>query len=234
MWSGPRNLSTAMMRSWENRSDTVVVDEPFYAHYLQTTGAPHPMAEEIIEHYDTNWQRVARALSTPPTQGVFYQKHITTHMLPNIALDWMSGLHHVFLIRDPRRVVASFSEKYSNTQENDLGYERQHQLFEHVQHVNGSAPIVVDANRFLKNPQRQLSMICERVGIAFDNQMLEWPAGERDSDGIWHVHWYDAVKRSTAFQPPPKALPKLNEWQAAMANECMQYYDALLAIALDE
>jgi len=232
MWSGPRNISTAMMRAWENRSDTTVVDEPFYAHYLAHTGIDHPMRDDIIAAGDTDWQRVAEKMSRPPDSGVLYQKHITTHMLPHISLDWLSALHHVFLIRDPRYVVASYSNKRNDTSADDLGYTQQHHVFDVVTTMQGKPPLVIDSTRFLSNPKVQLTTVCRSLGIAFDASMLSWPAGVRHSDGVWHQHWYDAVKASTGFQAPRSTDLHLTAEQEAVAAECEPHFKALSVYAL--
>ncbi len=111
MWSGPRNISTALMRSFEARPDTVVVDEPLYAHYLAVTGIDHPGREHIMASQPTRWQEVAAGLTgpLPGDPAVHYQKHMAHHLLPGVGRDWLGGLTHAFLIRDPAHVVASYS-----------------------------------------------------------------------------------------------------------------------------
>ena len=232
MWSGPRNISTAMMRSWENRSDTVVIDEPFYAHYLEYTGMAHPLATEIVATYDTDWQRIAKHLGTHPTSGVYYQKHITTHLLSHITFDWLHTIEHVFLIRDPVFVVASYAAKREVVSAEDLGYAQQHRLFDAIARHHGTPPLVIDSVRFLANPQAQLEALCSSLGIAFQDAMLQWPAGERDTDGLWHQHWYDTVKHSTGFQQARIEKPTLTTTQLQLVAQCKPHYDALAAFAL--
>ena len=205
MWSGPRNLSTAMLRAWENRADTRVVDEPFYAHFLDATGLDHPMAAEVVAAGDTDWRRVAARLATPPARGIFYQKHITTHWQPYFTLDWLDTIEHAFLIREPEPVVASYAIKRGAMTASDLGYAQQGALFDAIAERRGEAPPVIDSRRFLADPEGQLRTLCARLGVAFDRAMLAWPAGRRDSDGVWGEHWYDAVIRSTGFGPPQPA-----------------------------
>lgn len=233
MWSGPRNISTAMMRAWENRDDTVVVDEPFYAHYLHSTGLDHPMHDEIIASGETDWQRIVQSLTQPPTSGIFYQKHIATHWLPHFTIDWLKSLDHVFLIREPEPVVASYSIKRDALTANDLGYEQQAMLFDVLHESRGTYPAVIDSQRFLANPESQLKTLCARLGVPFDEMMLSWPAGTRHSDGIWGQHWYDAVNASTGFAPARnKKNIVLSDSQQLIAAACRPYYDSLRAHAI--
>ena len=203
MWSGPRNISTAMMRAWENRGDTAVVDEPLYAHYLMHTGLNHPGREEIIAAGESDWRRVAARLVGPIPQGkaIWYQKHMTHHLLPHIGRDWLRGLTHVFLIRDPREVVNSYIRSRPQVTAEDIGVLQQLDIFEHVSQMRESPPLVIDAAEFLQAPEAQLRALCTQLDIAFTARMLHWPAGPRASDGVWAPYWYEAVLRSTGFEP---------------------------------
>ena len=201
MWSGPRNISTAMMRSWENRSDAAVIDEPFYAHFLKETGIDHPMADEVIAAGNTDFKDIIEKLRQAPASGIFYQKHITTHWMEYFPVDWLADIKHVFLIREPSRVVASYAVKRQDLTAFDLGYTQQAMLFDLISEQQGLPPIVIDSARFLLDPEAQLRSVCEKLNIAFENKMLDWPAGKRDSDGLWASHWYDAVIQSTGFGP---------------------------------
>lgn len=227
MWSGPRNISTAMMRAWENRSDCHVVDEPFYANFLQHTGIDHPMADRILEHHDPDLDNALALVSRVPDEGVFYQKHISTHMLEHIPLDWMSKVSNVFLIRDPRYMVASYTAKRDDTNASDLGYAHLTALFDKACSLSTDKPLVIDSRRFLDAPEAHLRIVCSHLGINFESAMLSWPAGERSSDGIWHEHWYDSVKKSTGFGEARKQLPTLNASQQRLADECMPHYELL-------
>ncbi len=231
MWSGPRNISTAMMRAWENRSDTVVVDEPFYAHFLKATGLDHPMSEQIIQHGNTDWRAVVDELSTPPESGIFYQKHISTHWLEHFATDWLRGLSNVFLIREPEPVVASYANKRDGLTASDLGYSQQAGLFD-LLNSQGTQPVVLDSQRFLNNPAAQLEKLCDSLQINFEHSMLDWPAGARETDGLWGAHWYDAVNSSTGFGPARRDVPKLDEKQQHIADLCKPYYEAMKQYAI--
>jgi hypothetical protein len=229
MWSGPRNISTAMMRSFENRPDTCVIDEPFYAVYLDRTGAAHPMREESLVAQSTDWRRVVAELLSPLPEeyGVFYQKHMTHHMVEGVGLDWMAGCRNAFLIRSPERVLASYAAKRPEVTLDDIGFARQAALFEIEAERLGTAPPVIDADDVLADPRRVLAELCGALGIPFKTAMLKWPAGPRASDGVWAPVWYAAVEQSTGFAPPPASAPVLDERLAAIAEAARPYYDRL-------
>ena len=228
MWSGPRNISTAMMRSWENRTDCEVIDEPFYACYLQATGIEHPMRNEVIASQSTDWDQVGDELlrSRAP---IFYQKHMTQHMLPGKDLSWASHLQHCFLIRDPLEVVASYSRKRTSPTTDDIGLIRQLELYRELQESTGQAIPVIEASAVLLEPERMLTRLCNHFGIAFRSEMLSWPAGRRVSDGIWAEHWYQSVENSTGFEPYRARDINLDVAARGVAEASRPAYDALLA-----
>jgi len=203
IWSGPRNISTAMMRAWENRGDSAVSDEPLYAHYLAHTGLDHPGREAVIAAGETDWRRVAARLTGPVPEGksIWYQKHMTHHLLPHIGREWLGELTHVFLIRDPREVVLSYVKSRPNVIAEDIGLLQQLEIFEYVRHRSDTTPPVIDAGEFLKGPEQHLRALCARLDVEFTARMLSWPAGGRASDGVWAPYWYGAVLRSTGFDP---------------------------------
>jgi hypothetical protein len=234
MWSGPRNLSTAMMRAFGNRPDCAVVDEPFYAAYLALSGARHPMREEILRAHETDWRKVAAFVSGPAPGGrrLFYQKHMTHHMLPSIGRDWMASCRHVFLIRHPARVLASYAAKRESVEFRDIGFAEQAALFDAATALAGAAPPVIDADAVLADPEGMLRKLCATVGIPFTDRMLSWPPGLRETDGIWAPYWYDAVKNSTGFGPP-KEMPKLRDPHLLRLEEqALPIYERLAAVAL--
>ena len=236
MWSGPRNISTAMMRSFENRSDTVVVDEPFYAAFLAETGADHPMRDEVLASQPTRWRDVANALSGPTPTGaaVWYQKHMTHHMLPDFGLDWANGCRNAFLIRAPEAVLASYTLKRENVTLADIGVERQRELFERECDRIGAAPPVIDSADVLADPRATLGKLCAALGIEFSDRMLSWPAGKRDSDGVWAPAWYDTVERSTEFAPPraPAEIKNVGDNLRRIADAALPHYERLAAFRL--
>ncbi|HST35368.1 MAG TPA: HAD family hydrolase [Allosphingosinicella sp.] len=228
MWSGPRNLSTAMMRSFGNRADTAVSDEPFYGCFLKSSGAPHPMAAEVIAAMECDWGSVAGRLAGPAPDGapVWYQKHMWHHMVGPVGYDDFAGFTHAFLIRDPARMIASYLRKREAASFEDFGLERQAEFFEREADRLGAAPPVVDANDVLADPEGTLSALCAALGISWDAAMLNWPPGRRETDGAWAPHWYAAVEASTGFGPPdPPAV--LDGKAAALADRCRPFYDRL-------
>jgi len=226
MWSGPRNISTAMLRSWGSRADTTVVDEPLYAHYLANSPyrAQHPGADEVMATYDTDWRAVARALTgdIPGGKSIYYQKHMTHHMLPQIDLAWTDALTNCFLIREPAEMLVSLDKVIPQPELDQTGLPQQWALFERTRQRIGKIPPVIDSADVLQNPRRVLSLLCEAMAIPFDEAMLAWSAGQRDTDGVWAKYWYDAVERSTGFapyQPRNEPIPDhLHEkWEACDA-----------------
>ncbi len=233
MWSGPRNISTAMMRAFENRADCVVSDEPLYGAWLATTGEAHPMAESVIDAMDCDWRSVTRRLSGPIPGGasVWYQKHMTHHLLPEMMeADWMARLKHVFLIRDPRQVVASYLNKRETVSAEAIGVPQQERLFELVCDELGQTPPIIDSGEFLNDPEGHLRALCDRLEIEFQPAMLAWPPGPRESDGVWAPHWYQKVWQSTGFGPPAEDLPELEGVAARVAEGCMAGYLRLRAL----
>jgi len=234
MWSGPRNISTAMMRAWENREDTAVIDEPFYAHYLHATGVNHPGREEVLKSQSMDAEEVAAMLTGPIPDGkpIWYQKHMTQHMLPDMKLDWLDQVSNCFLIRDPEQVVASFTIQRPDAAAWELGFEQQARLFDHVCDRLGHAPPVIDTADVLKDPRGTLGALCAKLGIPFSERMLHWPPGPRASDGVWAPHWYAAVERSTGFTPYREREPTLSDFQWELADQCQAHYEKLAAFRL--
>jgi hypothetical protein len=228
MWSGPRNLSTAMMRSFENRPDCTVVDEPLYAAYLAATGLDHPGRDEVISSQPTDPAVVLTELTSGPVPTpVQYQKHMTHHLLPEFPRDRLAGLTHAFLIRDPERVLTSYAKVRDEPTLEDLGLPQQVELFETF-----GGP-VLDAADLLRDPRRALARLCEALGIGFDEAMLSWPAGPRDTDGVWAPYWYSGVEASTGFAPhSPGSGDPLPERLAPLLERCRPYYDALASYRL--
>jgi len=203
MWSGPRNISTALMRSWGNRPDTVVCDEPLYAHYLLKTGVAHPGAEEVLRSQENDWRKVVAWITDyePPGKGIFYQKHMTHHLLPEIDRGWLDQVSSAFLIREPRAVVASFVRVAGTARLEDIGFVQQLEIFESTRRRTGRVPPVMDAADVLKDPPRLLRLLCAALDVEFTPAMLSWPPGPRETDGVWAKYWYQAVLASTSFQP---------------------------------
>ncbi|WP_144394768.1 hypothetical protein [Pleionea sediminis] len=228
MWSGPRNISTAMMRSWENRPDCSVVDEPFYACYLKETGFNHPGFQEIIESQSTSWREVQQQLTEVDVESpIFYQKHMTHHMLRGNSMDWAKSLAHVFLIRNPHAVVASYVRSRPTVNQDDIGVLRQFELYEELCELTEQKIPIIESDDVLNHPQQMLSQLCTHLSIPFDQQMLQWPSGKRDSDGVWAPYWYASVEQSTHFKRTSQKEIKLTTEQQRIAEEAMPAYLAM-------
>lgn len=231
MWSGPRNLSTAMMRSFGSRSDTYVSDEPFYGAFLKETGADHPMRDEVIASMDCDWGSVMESLRGDPPDGspVWYQKHMWHHMAGPVGYDDFAGFSHAFLIREPERMIASYLRKRETAEFENFGLDRQAEFFEREADRLGHAPPVIDAHDVLLNPQNVLSKLCHALGIPWDMAMLSWLPGRRETDGVWAKHWYGAVESSTGFGPPETDPIELPEDACQLAERCRPFYERLAA-----
>jgi hypothetical protein len=232
MWSGPRNISTAMMRSFENRPDTSVVDEPFYAAYLARTGIDHPMRDEVLAAYSTDWRVAIETVLGPVPQNrpIFYQKHMTHHMLDEFDRSWIARCRNAFLIRAPERVLASYTEKRPEVALADIGFVQQHELFEREADRLGKAPPVIEAEDVLANPRAALGALCGALDIPFTEQILTWPAGPRPTDGIWGAVWYESVRKSTGFAPQRRLEPKLlTKDLQSIADAARPHYEKLVA-----
>jgi len=221
MWSGPRTISTAMMRSFENRADTVVVDEPLYAFYLTHSAVVHPAQDEIVASMPSGWREVLDELSfgpLPDGKTVYYQKHMTHHLLPEVDRDALRPLRHAFLIRDPRQLLASYARVRSEPTLADLGLEQQLEIFRLV-----GGP-VVDAADVLRSPGPMLEALCAALEVPFDASMLSWPPGPRPTDGVWAPHWYDGVWKSTGFGPYREPADDLPAALEPLAAACRPFY----------
>ncbi|MDT8857629.1 HAD family hydrolase [Paracoccaceae bacterium Fryx2] len=234
MWSGPRNLSTAMMYAFAARGDCAVWDEPFYAAYLEATGIAHPMRDEIIAAHEPDPDVIAATCKgpVPQGQGLFYQKHMTLHMIPEFDRRWMRSCVNVFLIRHPARVVASYAKKREGAALADIGFVQQAELFDEVGGWAGAAPVVIDSDDIRADPEGMLRKLCAALGITFTRKMLRWPAGGNEADGVWAPHWYGAVHRSTGFEGAEGPLPALGGAYADLAAGALPYYERLAGFRL--
>ncbi len=234
MWSGPRNISTAMLRSFGSRSDTAVTDEPLYAHYLMATGIRHPGWEDVLASQPTDWREVAAQLTgpVPGDKPIWYQKHMAHHLLPMIGREWLDRLTHAFLIREPDAMLASLVKTYPDAGLADTGLPQQCEIFDRVADRLGRAPPVVLASDVLKNPRALLTKLCAALGIDFLPQMLAWEPGRRATDGVWAPHWYAAVEASTGFEPwQPKSIA-LPAALLPLLDACRPWYEKLYALRL--
>jgi Sulfotransferase domain len=229
MWSGPRNISTAMMRAWENRGDCDVSDEPLYAAFLSDTQLDHPGRDEVIASGDTHYEQVVRGLlgNAPNGRPIWYQKHMTHHLLPTYQRDWIPQLSNILLIRDPAEVVASYVKSRAAVSPEDIGIPQQRKLYDEIKQTTGKAPPIIDAGDFLRAPEKYLRALCDYLNISFTDKMLHWPAGPRESDGVWAPYWYAAVTASTGFEPWRARENTLDGQAAEVARCCRADYDFL-------
>lgn len=228
-WSGPRNVSTALLRSWGSRADTVVVDEPLYAHYLAETGFVHPAREEILASQpNAAADVVARLLGELPAgKSVSYQKHMAHHLLPSVPREWLDDVRHGFLLRDPSEVIASYTKIVADPRPEDLGAPQMTEIFQRVVDKTGAVPPVVDSKDLLDDPRGVLEKVCAAFGLAFDDAMLSWEKGPRDTDGVWAPHWYSSVEESTGFAPYTPREVELPASLRTVSDACREHYDAM-------
>ena len=229
MWSGPRNISTAMMRAWGNRSDTYVCDEPFYANYLKVTQLAHPIAEKIIAHDENDWKNVVDYLmgDIPSGMQTFYQKQMTHHLLPHIDRSWLASVTNCFLIRAPQDVITSYIKKNQDPTLEDTGFPQQWEIYQWVRQHTGTTPLVLDARDVLDNPRNSLELLCDGVGVEFQESMLAWEPGLRDTDGIWAEHWYTEVQTSTGFRPYQAKTDRVPDHLKRIEQQCQEVYERL-------
>ena len=229
MWSGPRNLSTALMRSFENRTDTSVIDEPFYAHFLKQTNLNHPGRNEIISTLDSNWDNIVLKITgpIPHNKSIWYQKHMAQHNLEGCDLNWIKSFHNCILIRDPKYVIPSYNKEYSLSDEKLLGYCQQLNLIRTLEDEEGITPPIFDATDILEKPEQALKKICISVGIRFSQKMLKWPKGKRKSDGIWAKYWYRNVENSSGFQPFQKKNIDIDKKLIPLYDKCLSGYNSM-------
>jgi hypothetical protein len=234
MWSGPRNLSTAMMYAFGARTDCAVWDEPYYAAYLLKTGLEHPMRGEILEKWPHDAAQIAARIlgDIPKGKPVFYQKHMTQHMLPGFDRVWMQHVTNVFLIRHPARVIASYHAKRESPTLADIGFHEQAELFDQVAQDIGHAPIVIDSADIRANPEAMLRALCKAIDLPFDLAMLNWPKGGHPNDGPWAPHWYPAVWNSTGFAGAEAALPDVENTLRDVLVQALPYYKQLEAVKI--
>jgi len=228
-WSGPRNLSTAMMYSFGSRQDTEISDEPFYAAYLYATGLEHPMRTDILKSQPHNPGEITAKLmgAIPNGKTVWYQKLICNHMIEGISLEWAKEYKNIFIIRHPTRVIASYAQKRENPDLNDIGFVQQAMIYEKL------GGLVIESADILSNPKRALQIICAGIDLSFDSNMLSWPKEGNKKEGIWASHWYNGAHASTSFSTAESQIPKLNKKLTKLQDEAMPFYEKLLKHKLD-
>ena len=227
-WSGPRNISTALMRSWSSREDVFVSDEPFYAYYLKETRLNHPMAEEIIDYYPNTYNQVVNSLNEkiPESKKIWYQKHMAHHLIHFKNIDWIKNFHNCFLIRHPKDVITSYINKNQLNHIDELGYPQQWKLIEYLKE-NKKDVIVIDSSILLENPKKILNEWCKNLNIEFHETMLSWEKGHYSTDGIWWKHWYNNVINTTQFELLDKKSNTIPNRYQDIYNEALDYYKKL-------
>ena len=228
-WSGPRNISTALMRSWSSRKDTFVTDEPFYAYYLKKTNLKHPFYNEIISEYPSNYDEVVNYLISriPKDKKIWYQKHMAHHIFDFNNIEWINNCENCILLRHPKEVISSFSKKNKLNSVEELGYPQQYEIIKHLKKIN-QPYVIIDSSELLKNPEKVLSNWCMKININFDKSMLRWERGNYISDGIWWKGWYDKVINTTGFQKYEEKEISIDKKYDSIYNESMKYYTYLI------
>ena len=227
-WSGPRNISTALMRSWSSRKDTFVTDEPFYAYYLKETKLKHPLYKEIIDKYSSNYDEVVNYLINriPKNKKIWYQKHMAHHIFDFNNIEWVNNCENCILLRHPKEVISSYSKKNKLNTVEELGYPQQYEIVKYLKKINKSY-VIIDSSELLKNPEKVLSNWCIKINIKFDKSMLRWKKGNYESDGIWWKSWYDNVIKTTGFKEYEKKDINIENKYDSIYNESMKYYSFL-------
>ena len=228
MWSGPRNLSTALMRSIGNRKDvSKVLDEPFYASYLVNSNKDHPMRAEVIKSQSTDLDEVKNLCQKHDT-GITYQKHMTQHII-DLDFKWMNKLKNCFLIRNPKMVVKSFMRSWEEGDFEDIGFNQQYEIYKYITNNVDDNPPILDATKIRNNPKQVLGKFCDAIEIPWDDNMLKWETGLKDYDGVWAPHWYPSVLKSNSFHPETNAEIILSDNEKKIVDKAMPIYEELLS-----
>ena len=227
-WSGPRNISTALMRSWSSRMDTFVSDEPFYAYYLKEKKLKHPMYKEIINHYPNTYDAVVNSITGEILQSkkIWYQKHMAHHLINLEDIEWIKSFHNCFLIRHPKDVISSYIQKNKLLNVNELGYPQQYGLIQYLK-KNKKNILVIDSSILLKDPRNVLNQWCRKLNIDFDTRMLTWKKGSYPTDGIWWEHWYNNVINTNQFESFNNKSDSIPKEYQPIYNEALDYYEKL-------
>ncbi len=231
MWSGPRNVSTALMYSFAQRRDTRVLDEPLYGHYLRVADAEHPGKQEVIDAMISDGERVVREVILGPCdRPVLFMKQMAHHL---VAIDraFLAQTTNVLLIRDPEQMLPSLAQNLAQPILRDTGLAMQSALYQELLDL-GQQPLVLDAKQLLLDPPGVLSQLCSHLGIPFDEHMLHWSPGPRPEDGIWAKYWYQNVHQSTGFEPYRERNEPFPSHLLPLLEECKPHYALLAQVAL--
>ena len=231
MWSGPRNISTALLRSFSNRDDTFVYDEPFYSYYLKETGFDHPMRDEIIDFYPTSENEVIKTI-LKDKKGIYYQKHMTHHILDKTNLEWLEKGTNCFLIRHPSKVINSYIKKNKLYSITDIGFDQMFRLFNYIKKNLSKNIIIINADTLLENPEVCIRKLCMNLNIDFSTKMMKWPKGITKDFGIWHTHWYHNIIHSTEFTPPTNLIVNVPNEYEKIYKESLAIYEHMNQFSL--
>ena len=231
MWSGPRNVSTAVMYAFAQRTDTSVLDEPLYGHYLRTSGADHPGRDEVISSMENDGKKVVEnVILGPCRKPVLFMKQMAHHLV-DIDLGFIKSTRNILLIRDPVQMLPSLEQRLPALHLKFTGLAVQAELLDEMKRL-GQDPVVLDSKELLLDPEGVLHQLCDKLNISFDSAMLQWPAGTRAEDGVWAKHWYHNVHRSTGFKPFSEKKEPFPEKLLPLLNECIPYYEKLKGAAI--
>ena len=232
LWSGPRNVSTALMYSFAEHPEIRVIDEPLYGHYLRVSGADHPGRQDVIAAMDCDGDRVMQSLlqlqNREPSRRLFI-KHMAHHLVA-LDLGFLASTSNIFLVRDPHDMLPSLTIQVPGATLADTGLRRQWELYSELLDA-GRSPVIIDSRELLLNPESILRSLCNHLRLDFDQNMLSWEAGPRDEDGVWAPHWYHAVHQSTGFAPY-RAKSEFPSTLKPLLDECRPWYDKLYQHAL--
>ena len=231
LWSGPRNVSTALMYSFARRDDTIVIDEPLYGYYLQVSGAPHPGAEEVMAAMETDGEKVvASVILGDYEKPAVFMKHMAHH-LTGLNRDFLQYTVNVLLIRDPEEMLPSLINQLPEPTLKDTALPDQAELYDLLTAM-GQQPPILDARELLLDPAGVLQKLCQAIDIPFRESMLRWEPGPRPEDGVWAKYWYHNVHKSNGFQPYRKKDIPFPEQLLPLLRECKPYYEKLYARAI--
>mgnify|MGYP002820860932 CR=1 FL=1 len=231
MWSGPRNISTALLRSFSNRDDTIVYDEPFYSYYLKETGLNHPMRDEIIDFYPTEENEVIKTI-LKGKKGIYYQKHMTHHILDKTNIEWLEKGTNCFLIRHPSKVINSYIKKNKIYSITDIGFDQMFRLFNYVKKNISKNIVIINADTLLENPEIYIKKLCGNLNIEFSYKMLKWQKGNIKDFGIWYKHWYSSIINSSGFNKPDYEEYKIPDQYKDIYNKSLEIYNTMNALSI--
>lgn len=225
LWSGPRNVSTALMYSFAQRDDMIVVDEPLYAHYLSNTDVDHIGKEVILKDMNNDGDEVIKSILNKKRQKFTFLKNMAHHWI-KLNNEYLNNMENIFLIRDPEEMLPSLNQQLSNPTLRDTALKKQVEVYDYLVQTGG-APTIIDSKDLLQDPKAMLIAICDRLTVPFDEKMLRWKVGARPEDGVWAKYWYHNVHKSEGFSSYKKKDGPFPEHLKPLLKECKPYYKFL-------